>query len=241
MTSKMLWENKSHVPTENDLMRLYFELAQLGAPCVGAKAHWQFKPLKKEELLALSFEWVRYDPRLLSILIIYLKDHYSGLNPYALRQLITKNDSPQTVGVIGEFIKQINQDPELKFFFDYLIQGFSQKNHELFFVGLHPVGSKKSEMAAMKSLKEYSKWGFLGIEKPIVDLTTKKTIGSYEASYRKRVLKNLLNRNKKVSLSFYLDAIHNSISRQQALYDLKHFFSLKLMGKGRGAYWTKQS
>jgi len=241
MTSKMLWENRSHIPTESDLMRLYFELAHLGAPCVGTKSAWQFKFFKKEELLALALEWVRYDPRLLSILIIYLKDHYSKFNPYILRQIIIKNDSPQTVGVIGEFIKQINQDSELKFFFDYLAQGFSQRNHELFFIGLHPIGSKKSEMTATKSLKEYNAWGFLGIEKPIIDLATKKTIGSYDASYRKRELKNLLNRNKKVTLSSYLELIHNSISRQQALYDLKHFFSLKLMGKGRGAYWTKQS
>ena len=235
----MLWENKSHIPRDHDLMRLYFELATLGAPCVGAKKGWAFHLLKKEEVLVIAFEWVRYDPRLLSILIIYLKDHYSELNPYALRQLIIKNDSPQTVGVVGEFLKQINDDLELKFMVDYLAWGLLPRHNELFFIGLHPIGSKIIEKTATKSLKEYRKWGFLGIEKPIVDLTTKKTIGSYETSYRKIILKKLLERNKKTTLSTYLEALNRSISRQQALYDLKHFFQLKLIGKGRGAYWQR--
>lgn len=237
----MHWENKLHIPTEQDLTRLYFELAEIGAPCVGTKTEWQFHTLSKEELLALAFEWIRYDPRLLSILIMYLKDHYSELNPYLLRKFIKKNASPQTVGVVGEFLKQTKDDQEIKFMFDYLCQGFLPRHDELFFIGLHPIGSKIIEKTVAKSLKEYRKWGFLGIEKPMIDLVTKKTIGSYETSYRKKVLKQLLDRNKKITLSTYLEAVNNSISRQQALYDLKHFFALKLMGKGRGAYWQKQS
>lgn len=232
---------KGFILTPDELMRLYYELSQLGAPCVGAKKEWRFSPQTKEELLTLAFDCVRHDPRLLSVLILFLKDHYSELNPYLLRQALKKNETPQTVGVIGEFAKQLNLDKELFYLFEYLTKGFSRKNNELFFVGLHPIGSLKLQEVAAQSLKEYRKWGFLGIERPIIDLTTKKTIGSYGTSYRIHILKQLLKRNKKVTVSSYLEALHYTISRQQALYDLKHFFPLKLVGIGRGAFWVSRT
>jgi len=238
MTSKKHLENKFIIPTEENLMRLYYELSQIGAPCLGRRINWRLSFESKEELLGVAFEWLRYDPRLLSILILYLKEHYKNLNPYLLRLVLKNNKTPQTIGVVSEFLKKTHLDLELKFFLEYLTQGLGPRNNELFFFGLHSVGGEKEKETALKSLKEYSKWGFLGVEKPIVDLTTKETKGSYEPSYRKKILIQLLKREKKVTLSSYLGVLHNTISRQQALYDLKHFLKLKLVGKGRGSYWV---
>ena len=86
----------------------------------------------------------------------------------------------------------------------------------------------------------YRKWGFLGIERPIIDLETKKTVGSYDVPYRRNLLKQLLSRNKKITLSIYLETLGHTISRQQALYDLKHFLPLQLKGKGHGAHWINK-
>ncbi len=229
---------KNFIPTDSDLMRLYYELAQIGGLCSGALKSWRFNLKTKEELLALACEWLRYDPRLLTILVLYFKNHYSEFNPFLLRQELHQNDTPQTMGIITEFIKQLDPQRELKYLLDYLTKGLIQKSNELFFIGLHPPGSTKLKATAIHSLKEYKKWGFLGIERPIVDLETKKTIGSYDAQYRASLLRQLLHQHKKITLSTYLEALNYTVSRQQALYDLKHFLPLKLMGKGRGAYWT---
>ena len=118
-----------------------------------------------------------------------------------------------------------------------MTKGLKPVSPQLFFIGLFALGSSKHELMAQRSLKQYLKWGFLGRERPQVDLGSKKTIGSYGAATRKNIISGILHHQKVISLSDYLSALEHSISRQQALYDLKHFRGLKLVGHGRGAKW----
>lgn len=225
------------IPTPEDLMRLYWELSQIGAPSIGEKKKWPYIPHSKEELLVLSCEMVRYDPRLLSILIIYFVEHWKGINPFQLRQCCLQMKAPQVVGVLKEFILEYTQDLELKYFLDYLTKGLRPVSPQLFFIGLFAIGSSKHELMAQRSLKQYLRWGFLGRERPLVNLTSKQAVGTYDFQTRKKIILNMLHTQKTLSLTDYLNTIDHTISRQQALYDLKHCGNLKLVGHGRGAKW----
>lgn len=234
------------IPTDEDLMRLYWELSQIGASCVGEIKKWPYSFASKdshigwrskEELILLACEMLRYDPRLLSILIIYFTDHWKELNPHHLRQHSLLMKTPQAIGVLKEFILENSSDLELKYFLDYLTRGLKPVSPQLFFIGLFSVGSLKHEEMAQKSLKQYLQWGFLGRERPIVNLSSKQTVGTYDFQTRKKIILNLLNSHQSLSLKDYLNALDHSISRQQALYDLKHTHKLKLIGHGRGAKW----
>jgi len=56
-------------PPLSHLERLYHELSLLGASCIGRKSAWPYRPANPEELLAIAGEMLRYDARLLSILL----------------------------------------------------------------------------------------------------------------------------------------------------------------------------
>lgn len=225
------------IPTLNDLSRIYFELAQWGAPAIGAKKPWPYKMGSLEELLALTCEMVRYDPRLLGILIIFLKNSWNRLNPLKLRHELKRCQTPQVMGVIGEFVKTEIKDKEINYFFDYLIKGLGPVTGQLFFKGTHPPGSLYFEKIARKSLKEYRKWGFLSMERPVVDLRTKRQIGSLARESRMRILESIIHRKTMVTIKEYIEAVDYSISRQQALSDIKSLGTLESVGHGRNAYW----
>lgn len=58
-----------HAPTDQELERLYYELARIGAPSVGRRQPWKYAPRDLEQLVVLACEMLRFDPRLLSILL----------------------------------------------------------------------------------------------------------------------------------------------------------------------------
>lgn len=225
------------IPTQEDLMRLYWELSLIGAQSIGEKKKWPYAYHSKEELLILACEMMRYDPRLLSILIIYIIEYWKEFNLFKLRQHCLQMKTPQGVGVLKEFILEYEKDLELKYFLDYLTKGLKPVSPQLFFIGLFAIGSSKHELMAQRSLKQYLKWGFLGRERPLVNLTSKQAVGTYDLQTRKKIILNMLRTQKSFSLADYLKAIDHTISRQQALYDLKHCGNLKLVGHGRGAKW----
>lgn len=220
---------------------LYYQLAKIGAPAIGAPKKWPYfpkTPITKEALIALSCAMVRYDPRLLGILVIYFKERWQELNPLHLRREISNIGTPQTLGVIGEFVKRELRDREATYFFDYLTRGFRPVPEQLFFLGTYPFASRYLHEAAKKSLKEYKKWGFLSSEKPVVDLKTKRQVGSFDSTTRLKVLHALLKKKSTITLGQYLNAIDHSVSRQQALSDLSSVPKLKSYGRGRAAYWA---
>lgn len=228
------------IPIETDLMRLYWELSQIGAPSIGKNIKWPYQIKSKEQLIILACEMLRFDPRLLTILIVYFIQHWSDLNPVIFRQWYDGMKHPQVVGVLREFIIAHIKDSELKFFLDYLVKGLKSVEPQLFFTGLYQIGGMRDKLASQQSLREYRRWGFLGIERPIVKIESKKTIGTYDIQTRKNIIRNLIQKNGATSLKDYLDSIDHTISRQQALYDLKHCKEIRLKGRGRGAKWTKR-
>ena len=227
-----------HPPTEAELERLYHELAQHGAPAVGRRRAWPYQPQSHEELIVLAAEMLRYDPRLLSILLQHLMTIWSTLNPLQLRAFLRKMRWPQALLVVLEFGKSASSDPEFRHFAEYLSAGFSRVDPaERFFMDAERPSSRMAVRALGRNLQPYARWGFMGSEKPIVDAATKRTVGRYDAETRKRILAELAASTGPFSLADYLSAVDHAVSRQQALLDLQSFPGLRSSGRGRGAKW----
>ena len=227
-----------HAPTVHELERLYHELAKLGAPSVGRKRSWRYRPTTPEALLALAGEMLRYDPRLLSILLQFVVRHWQRLNPVTLRAQMRAMRWPQALLVVMEFAKLASSDPELKYFCDHVSAGLLRVDPaERFFLDAERPASRMAARNLGRNLGPYARWGFIGHERPTADAATKRTVGRYDARTRRQILAELIAASDGITLAEYLEAIDHAISRQQALLDLKAHPSLRVQGHGRGASW----
>jgi hypothetical protein len=232
----------AHPVTEAELERLYYELARIGASSVGRKRRWRYRPRGEEALIALAAETLRYDPRLLSILVQLLRRVYGRLNPQRVREQMRAMRWPQALLVVLEFAKAASDDKEFHHFCDYVAAGWSRVAPAArFFMDAERPGSRMATRNVGRNLKPYARWGFVGSERPIVDPLTKRTIGGYDAPTRQRILGELAAQKPEFALADYMDAIDHAVSRQQALLDLKRSADVVASGHGRGAKWRRRT
>jgi hypothetical protein len=230
----------AHPPTQAELERLYYELASLGAPSVGRRRAWRYRPRSPEALLALAGEMLRYDARLLSVLLQLILGHWASFNPVALRACMHEMRFPQALLVTLDFAKTASRDAELRYFCDYVASGWSRiEPAERFFIDAERPGSRMAVRRLGRNLQPYARWGFFGSERPTVDPVTKRTVGRYDAHTRHEILEQLANTSQAFTLAEYLEAVDHAISRQQALLDLRSSPNLTMTGRGRGARWQK--
>lgn len=228
-------------PSEEILSRMYFELAQWSASCSGEKIAWPYEPKNREETIVLAAEMSRYDPRLLGILVEFFVKHWKEISPQLLRIFYPKMSTPQTLAVIAEFAKRAAKDSETSYFMEYLQRGLKPVPSQLYYKNIYTPGGSLAQRAAEESLTQYKKWGFLARESPVVDVYRKKTVGHLDQNSRINVLKRLFEKKTQIYLRDYLKALGNTITRQQALKDLKKVAKLWRGAKGRGATWVFKS
>lgn len=229
---------KHKIPTEKDLARLYYELGQIGARSAGEKKKWDYRLKDVESLLVLACDWSRFDPRLLEILVEYGLNHWREIRPQVLREKMGVMEMPQTIGVVVSFIQTARpEDKELQAFWNYVTFDLKPVPPQFYFRDLYAPGSNLARRATLESLAEFKEWGFLARERIIVDSVTKKTAGTWDQPARLNILRRLFSQNKQIQISDYLEELHHSISRQQALLDLKAL-GAKQKEKGRIAYWV---
>ena len=227
-------------PEQSDLERLYLELAHAGAPAVGRDRPWPYDPRNIEELLALSGEMMRHDPRLLSILLQWMIEHWSKLNPLELRAQMRRMRWPQALCVVLEFARRASTEPELRYLADYVTKGWPRiDSPQRFFFDAERPGSRTAIRKLGRNLEAYARWGFVGTERPVADVDTKETVGRYDAKTRRRILDRLLEKSGELTLAEYLDAVDHAVSRQQAHADLAAHPELEVEGHGRGARWKR--
>ncbi len=229
-------------PSVSDLARLYHELAQIGGSSVGEPRPWPYEPKHREELMALAGEMLRYDPRLLSILVQWFSQAYRSLNPATLRDEMKRMGCPQSLLVVLDFTRLHLTEAEFHYFADYVAAGFTRvEPAERFFIDTESPGSRGAVRNLGRNLAPYARWGFVGRERPIIDPVSKRTVGRYDADTRRRILEQLATRRETFTTNDYLDAIDYGISRQQALSDLHAHADLGKLGskRGRGAKWGR--
>ncbi|RLB47202.1 MAG: hypothetical protein DRJ42_25940 [Deltaproteobacteria bacterium] len=230
-----------HVPTQPDLERLYYELERIGAPSVGRRAPWPYEPATKEALAGLAGEMLRYDPRLLSVLLQLFLEGWMELNPLALRTVMQTMRWPQALLVVLEFARAATRDVELRYFADYLGAGFVRMSPaERFFLDAERPGSRMARRKSGRNFKAYARWGFIGTERPTANATSKRLVGSYDTTSRAWVRRQLADRRGPFKVSEYLDALDDAISRQQAYKDLRDDPEFVVEGRGRGARWRRK-
>ena len=226
------------IPTSAHLSRLYYELGRWGARSVGEKKKWRYRFETKEELIAVAADWSRYDPRLLQILVQWGLESWTTWHPVLIRSVMKRMTTPQTVGVVAGFMTTANPlDRELELFLNYLIADLKPVSPQFYFFDLYLPGSRLAERAAKESLEEFKQWGFLSRERVLIDAKTKRGVGSWDPESRRHILKRLFQRRRQIQISDYLEELQYSISRQQALLDLKNL-PAKPHGEGRSAFWS---
>jgi hypothetical protein len=228
----------AHPPTVEELERLYHELALLGAPSVGRRRRWPYRPASREELIALAGEMLRYDARLLTVLLQLLLARWSTLDPLELRRQLARMRWPQSLLVVLEFARICSDDRELRFFADYLAAGWRRLDPpERFFLDDGNPASRGAVRRLGRNLVPYARWGLIGTERPVADMATRRPLGNYDPATRRRILGDIVERRGRVTISEYLDAMDGAVSRQQALADLRRHGRLAVSGRGRGAVW----
>ena len=229
-----------HPPTDAELERVYFELQQIGAPAVGRRSPWPYRPESREAVVALAAEMLRYDPRLLTILLQLVLERWHDLNPLALRREMGRMRWPQALLVVLEFARVASDEPELRHLADYLGAGFERvAPAERFFFDAERPASRMARRKSGKNLKPYARWGFIGTERPSASVTTKRLVGAYDADSRANVRRSLADRRGAFKLGEYLDALDHAVSRQQAYQDLRGDPEFEVEGHGRGARWRR--
>lgn len=228
----------AHPPSEDELARLYWELAKRGAPAGGAPREWPYDPSSPEELAALAADMSRYDPRLITILVSWITARWTELNPLALRLAMKRMTTPQALCVIVTFVRRATTDAELRAFVDYVCSGWSAVSPtERFFFDVERPHTKLAERRLGQSLLEYSRWGFVGLERPQLDVFRKHAIGTYDLRTRLRVLRRLAQRHREIRLSDYLAEIDHSVSPTMAARDARAAGLLQ-RGQKRGSRWV---
>jgi len=152
---------------------------------------------------------------------------------------MSRQNSPQALLVMLEFAATASKNEELRFFAEYLFKGHTPVAPQLFFMDLHTPGTTLMQRAALEPLQEFLAWGFLARERPIIHGDTRLTLGHWGSTARQNIIRRLLKNNHTLTLSNYLTALDHTVSRQQALADMKESPLLKMKGKGRGAVWVK--
>jgi hypothetical protein len=227
-------------PEQSELERLYRELALAGAPAVGRDRPWPYRPCSTEELIALAGEMLRHDPRLLSILLQWVLEHWPELNPLELRGQMRRMRWPQALCVVLEFARRASAEPELRYLANYVSAGWPRIDPpQRFFFDAERPGSRIAARKLSRNLEAYSRWGFVGSERPVADVDTKRTVGRYDAKIRHRILDRLIENRGELTMAEYLEAVDHTISRQQAHADLAAHPELEVKGHGRSARWRK--
>ena len=185
---------------------------------------------------------LRYDARLLSVLVQLLLLRWRDVTPLALRGQMRAMRWPQALLVALGFAREATDEAEFRYFADYMAAGHKRvEPAERFFMDMERPGSRVAARRLGRNLAPYARWGFVGTERPIADPVTKRALGRYDAKTRRDILAGLIERHQELTLAEYLDAIDHAISRQQALADLRSRPELQATGHGRGARWVVKS
>ncbi|EKD51147.1 MAG: hypothetical protein ACD_62C00330G0001 [uncultured bacterium] len=227
-------------PTLKHLSRAYFELGTLGARAVGQKHLWPYRFSSAEELFCLTSEMARYDPRLFGILVEFVIFHWENLNPLCVRRFIKAMNAPQIAGVIFEFARGVLKNFEFGCFADYITRGLEPIAPQLFFRSLTAPASHTMRLTAQTPVHEFLKWGFIARERPVLHGATRQSLGSWNSKTRQNIILELAERHSSFTIHDYLGAIDHTISRQQALNDLKGSKWVKMKGQKRGSRWVKK-
>lgn len=216
--------------------RLYWELNRRGGFCSGEKSAWKYRGFSEEEFWTLAFLESRYDPRLLAILIDLFVRVPPAVDPLRFKKILKREGALTIAAVIGEFSVDSKTTGEAAELFRFLNVRTFPVPTQLFYRNLYPIGGRKIEEVLERPLRAFKKWGFLASDPPLLkERLRARRVYLYDFPGRVSKLKELTQHQKCFRLKDYLKAIGFSISRQQALKDLRALHWIIPQGKKKGA------
>ncbi len=226
------------VPTDDDLARAFEEIALRGGSAMGRMREWPYAPASDETLVCLLAEMSRHDARLLGVLIEVVVKRWRTLTPMLVRDAMRTMRTPQAMCVVVTFAREVDGDRELGHWVRHVCADWAAvRPSEHFFVDDVRPGERSASRRIGRSLREFSDWGFYGIERPTVEPHRKGRVGTYDARTRRDILTALVQSNQEgVTVADYLERIDHSVSRQAALSDLRAV-GLSTRARGPGALW----
>lgn len=229
---------KFQLPLNNrESARLYWELAKRGAFCVGEKLVWRYQKLAEGEFLCLALLQSRYDPTLLAVLIDYFTHESRDLHPISFKEILKKENALPVACMIGSFVQELTVDDRSKELFRYLALGTRPVPYQLFYRGLYRIGGMKMAESAARPLWHFKRWGFLAADPPLLKGRFTKRLFLFDRQSRLQILRELAGSQGQFRLRDYLVRVGNSVSRQQALCDIRSFPKIRRLGKGKGTFY----
>lgn len=205
--------------------------------------------VKMKQIMTWS-QWVRFDPRLGELLIQFISSHWQKLNPLEINQGLNDVMWPAVWGVLLDqaelLLKRqgiINKKEFLlyKAWAKVVMSGVQPASGgEQFFIGLLQPGGKTMVNLATKSSEDYRRWGFIGNETMINKFSAQPRTVIHRKT-RSRILEDLIKNTGTITVSDYMEALDNKVTRRQAQRDLCCHPMLHSSGFTRGrVYKTKK-
>jgi len=220
---------------DREVPRLYHELASVGARAEGRPVAWRFGRPSPEEMVVLTAQAARQEPRLLWVLVELLARGYDRFDPLQLRRALGRARWPAALGVAFEFARRAARSPELDEVAAFVMAHTAPAPGERFFLGTRAFAGELARRDVEESLAQYRRWGYFSREEPLakeLGVAARGTLGPRE---RMNLLRRLVERQGEVTLADYLAALRGRASRRQATRDLASAPFLVRTGATRGA------
>ncbi|HTL12329.1 MAG TPA: hypothetical protein VL588_07565 [Bdellovibrionota bacterium] len=207
------------IPGEADLLGAYERLQSLRPPEPGARD------------LALWSQWSRLDPRLGELWIAHVARRWRLLAPTELNAALLPQPWPAAAGPLLEQVPFVLgvRSREFGLWAKLALSGIRAANHGLYFLGLRVPGGAHQREDARLAFGLYRRWGFLARDL----LLNKAPRGDRTLipwDVRREVLRDLLARSPRITVSDYEQALSGWVGRRQAERDLTR---AGLRGSGR--------
>ncbi len=223
---------------EEELTRLYHELAAVGARAEGRRTPWRLGRPSPEELVVLGAQAARHDPRLLWVVVELLARAYDRFDPLKLRRAAVRARWPAALALALEFARRARASSELDDYAAFVTSPIAPADGERFFLGTRALGGAHSRRDAEESLAEYKRWGYLGREEPFSKELGTAARGTLAPPERLNLLRRLAERGGAITLAEYRTALEGRTSARQASRDLAAAPFLRREGRTRGARWV---
>ncbi len=208
---------------------------KLGARAEGPRTRWRFGQPSPEEIVVLTAQASRHEPRLLWVLVDLLARGYDRFDPLKLRRALERARWPAALGVAFEFARRVARSRELDDVAAFVTARVAPAPGERFFLGTRAFAGELARRDVEESLAEYRKWGYFSREEPIAKELGAAAHGTLGPRERLNLLRRLAERQGSLTLRDYLAALRGRASRRQASRDLSSAAFLVQTGATRGA------
>ncbi len=191
--------------------------------------------------VVLYSQWARLDPRLAEVLVAYLIKHWQELPMGALIEGLGAQPWPRAMNVFLRFVMLAIprvQSTTLKHLVRAIDSRFPIDSYQLFFIPLQNPNPVVQRQEINWRIAPYLRSGFIGSQSLLSRSQSPSNRTVLKKIDRKKILMELLARQKTVNVHEYLHACRNLMSPRQAQRDLAELTGVRAKGFTRGRKYS---